>query len=286
MQSIRAESLVRIILPALLLVVLGLFALVASANTDKTPIRLATTTSTDNSGLLAELLPHFRRDSGYQVHVIAVGTGKALRLGRDGDVDVVLVHAPAAEQEFVNQGHGVKRHSVMYNDFVIIGDAADPANIRNSQSVIEAFGRIQHRGSMFISRGDDSGTHNKERSIWQAARLDTAGPWYREAGQGMGRVIQIANELGAYTLSDRGTWLSYRDKIDLELLYQSDNRLFNPYGVIAVNPKNYPDINYQGAEALIDWLTSRRGQQLIGDFKISGQVLFTPSADMSSLVNN
>ncbi len=286
MQAPRVRLLLKNYLLTLLVVGSCLILLPTQAATDKQPIRLATTTSTDNSGLLAELLPHYSRDSGYQVHVIAVGTGKALRLGRDGDVDLVLVHAPAAEKEFINQGHGVKRQSVMYNDFVIIGDAADPANIQASKSVLDAFTRIHDNASLFISRGDDSGTHKKERSIWQAANRQTSDPWYREAGQGMGRVIQIANELGAYTLSDRGTWLSYRDKVDLKLLYQSDVRLFNPYGVIAVNPQNYPDINYQGAESLIDWLTSQRGQQLIGEFTKDGQVLFTPSANSSPVLKN
>ena len=250
----------------------------------KAPIRLATTTSTDNSGLLTYLLPEFTRDTGYPVHVIAVGTGKALRLGRDGDVDVVLVHAIGAETEFVNQGFGVQRHPVMYNDFVIIGDPADPAGIKNSTSIIDAFSRIKASESLFVSRGDDSGTHKKEKAIWQSANLKTDGKWYREAGQGMGKVIQIANELDAYTLTDRGTWLGYKDKVGMNILYQGDSLLFNPYGIIAVNPERYSDINQAGARALIDWMTSKKGQQLIGHYTKFDQVLFTPSAKSSSLV--
>lgn len=247
-------------------------------------IRMATTTSTDNSGLLTYLLPEFKNDTGFQVHVIAVGTGKALRLGRDGDVDVVLVHALGAEQDFVNNQFGIKRYPVMYNDFVIIGDPVDPAGIKNSTSIDEVFSKIKSTGSLFISRGDDSGTHKKEKKIWQSAAIDSFGSWYREAGQGMGKVIQIANELGAYTLTDRGTWLSYKGKVNMDILYEGDARLFNPYGIIAVNVERYPDINNKGANELIAWITSKRGQQLIGNYKKFDQVLFTPSADTSSIV--
>lgn len=260
------------------------YAATSNGESKKT-IRMATTTSTDNSGLLTYLLPEFANDTGYRVHVIAVGTGKALRLGRDGDVDVVLVHAIGAETEFVNQGHGVKRHPVMYNDFVIIGDPSDPAGIKNSTSINDAFSRIKAKESLFISRGDDSGTHKKEKNIWLSANVIPEGKWYREVGQGMGKVIQIANELGAYTLTDRGTWLGYRDKVEMRILYQGDAQLFNPYGIIAVNPANYPDINQHGANALIDWMTSKKGQKLIGQYKKFNQVLFTPSAESASIVN-
>ena len=286
MKTIRLKPRSIIFLIPLFFVFFAANAATTQNNIEKTPIRLATTTSTDNSGLLAEVLPKFTQDTGYQVHVIAVGTGKALRMGRDGDVDIVLVHAPDAEQDFVNHGYGVRRHPVMYNDFVIIGDRADPAGVADSGSVVEAFKRIHASGSLFISRGDDSGTHKKEKSIWQAADLKADGSWYREAGQGMGKVIQIANELSAYTLTDRGTWLSYRDKVDLQLLSESDSLLFNPYGIIAVNPERYPDTNHEGAQALIDWIISTRGQQLIGDFKKYGEVLFTPSANSSTVVHN
>ena len=252
----------------------------------KQPIRMATTTSTENSGLLTYLLPEFTNDTGYQVHVIAVGTGKALRLGRDGDVDVVLVHAPGAEKEFVDGNFGVKRYPVMYNDFVIIGSPADPANLKGSSSINDAFKRIKDTKSLFVSRGDDSGTHKKEKNIWKAVNVDPKGDWYREAGQGMGKVIQMANELEGYTLTDRGTWLSYQNKVQMQVVYEGDNLLFNPYGIIAVNPERYPDINNKGAMALINWITSSRGQELIGNFKKFDQVLFTPNANTSNMVNN
>ena len=264
---------------------LGSVHAATSSGQTASPIRMATTTSTENSGLLSYLLPEFTKDTGYKVHVIAVGTGKALRLGRDGDVDVVLVHAINAETEFVNQKYGVKRHPVMYNDFVIIGDPADPAGIKNSKSINDAFSRIKSSQSLFVSRGDDSGTHKKERSIWQTSKVNPEGKWYREAGQGMGKVIQMANELGAYTLTDRGTWLGYKDKVQMDVLYQGDSLLFNPYGIIAVNPERYSDINQHGVNALISWITSKKGQKLIGQYKKFDQVLFTPSAENGKFVN-
>ena len=241
-------------------------------------VRLATTTSTANTGLLDYLLPEFEKDSSTKVHYIAVGTGKALRLGKDGDVDVVLVHARSAEQKFIDAGYGVERFDVMYNDFVLIGPPEDPAQIASSRSVYEALDKIRKTSSLFISRGDDSGTHKKELTLWQAIEYSPRGDWYKSVGQGMGKVIQIANELGAYTMTDRGTWLAYRRKANLALLYQGDPPLFNPYGIIAVNPARHSDINYSGAQKLIEWLTSSKGQQLIGDFKMQGQQLFIPSA--------
>lgn len=242
-------------------------------------IRLATTTSTENSGLLDFLLPRFERSTGYKVHVIAVGTGKALRMGKDGDVDVLLVHALKAEKEFIQKAFGVKRYPVMYNDFVILGPVSDPASILDASSLQAAFQNINNQNSLFISRGDDSGTHKKEKNIWASANIRPEGRWYREIGQGMGKAIQMANELNAYTIADRGTWLSYQDKTDLKILYQGDDSLFNPYGIIAVNPTRYADINIKGANALIIWMTSKKGQQLIGQFQIDQQILFTPSAN-------
>ena len=241
-------------------------------------IRLATTTSTENSGLLKHLLPRFTEATGYKVHVIAVGTGKALRTGRDGDVDVVMVHAPAAEKKFVAEGFGERRYPLMYNDFVIIGPASDPAGISKANSAAEAMKRIADQPTIFVSRGDDSGTHKKEKNLWNNAKLEPNGSWYREAGQGMGKVIQIASELDAYTLADRGTWIAYQSKTSLQLLFQGGPVLHNPYGIIAVNPKRYPDANYAGAQALIAWLTSNTGQALISDYKVAGFRLFTPSA--------
>ena len=254
-----------------------LFSTSANSNSDSL-LRLATTTSTANSGLLDYLLPEFEKDSSIKVHYIAVGTGKALRLGKDGDVDVVLVHARSAEQKFIDAGFGVERFDVMYNDFILIGPPTDPARIASSQSVFEALDRIRTSNSTFISRGDDSGTHKKELSLWQGIEYSPTGDWYKSVGQGMGKVIQIANELDAYTMTDRGTWLAYQRKSHMALLYQGDPPLFNPYGIIAVNPKRHGHVNYSGAEALISWLRSKKGQQLIGDFNVQGEQLFIPSA--------
>ncbi len=246
-------------------------------------IRLATTTSTENSGLLDNILPQFEQTSGYRVHVIAVGTGKALRMGSDGDVDVVLVHARAAEEEFVNSGYGVNRQGVMYNDFVLVGPSTDPAAIDVAEDASQALARIGQKKALFISRGDDSGTHKKELSLWNAANLNPGvnpgNNWYREAGQGMGKVLQMTAELDAYTLTDRGTWLSYREKSPLKILYEGDSRLYNPYGIIAVNNQRYPDINRQGADALIAWFISATGQELINNYQFGGMRLFTASAN-------
>ena len=241
-------------------------------------LRLATTTSTDNSGLLRSLLPAFEQLTHYKVHVIAVGTGKALRMGRDGDVDVVLVHAPAAEKQFVAEGHGVNHREVMYNDFIVVGPKSDPAGILGITDAGAALAKLAEQRASFVSRGDDSGTHKKERALWQAAGIRPAGTWYREAGQGMGRVLQIASELDAYTLCDRGTWLAMRDKLPLAVLVEGDTRLFNPYGIIAVNPARYPEVNYLGAMTLIAWMTSTNGQAMIQNFKIGGEALFSPLA--------
>ncbi|MCG7974784.1 MAG: substrate-binding domain-containing protein [Candidatus Thiodiazotropha taylori] len=242
-------------------------------------IRLATTTSTDNSGLLNELLPKFQADTGYNVHVIAVGTGKALRMGRDGDVDVVLVHARSAEDQFVAQGHGEKRFGVMYNDFVIVGPQTDPAGLSKAKDATTALQLIAEHQAIFVSRGDDSGTHKKELGLWKKATVDPQGQWYREAGQGMGKVLQIAAEMDAYTLTDRGTWLAYEKKSPLKIGFEGDPLLFNPYGIIAVNPQRYPDTNHRGAQALIQWLISPEGQERINNFRIGSNRLFTPSAD-------
>jgi tungstate transport system substrate-binding protein len=241
-------------------------------------IRLATTTSTENSGLLNELLPRFRQATGYAVHVIAVGTGKALRMGRDGDVDVVLVHAPAAERKFVDEGYGEQRLPVMFNDFVLVGPSADPASLAGASDVGEALRRIAKTRSRFVSRGDDSGTYKKERSLWEQAGVAPQASWYREAGQGMGKVLQMADQMDAYTLTDRGTWLAYRDKSQLRVAYQGDEGLHNPYAIIEVNATRFPDLNHEGAKALIRWIRGSEGQQAIAAFRNSGEQLFTPSA--------
>jgi len=241
-------------------------------------VRLATTTSTENSGLLRAILPQFEKATGYQVHVIAVGTGKALRMGRDGDVDVVLVHAPAAEQEFVAQGWGVNRRQVMYNDFVITGSPDDPAGIKGMQDPARALAKIAAQQAVFVSRGDNSGTHKKELALWEAAGIKPGGEWYREAGQGMGKVLQMAGELEGYALTDRGTWLAMRTQLPLQVVVEGDPRLYNPYGIIAVHPGRYPQANYQGAMQLIAWLTSNPGQRLIAQFQVNKEQLFVPMA--------
>lgn len=267
------QKLVRI----LSFVVLAL-SLPAAHAADARVLRLATTTSTENSGLLKVLLPRFTERTGIDVRVLAVGTGQALRLGQNGDVDVVLVHAPPAEEKFVNAGFGVNRRAVMYNDFVLVGPKSDPAQIAQAGSAADAMARIAKSGQIFVSRGDDSGTNKKERRLWQEAGIQPHGSWYREAGQGMGKVLQIAGELDAYTLTDRGTWIAYRSKLPLQIEFQGDPLLYNPYGVIAVNPERFPDINYVGAMEFIAWLTSPEGQKMIADYQIAQQTLFTPMA--------
>ena len=239
-------------------------------------LRLATTTSTENSGLLHYLLPAFKARSGVDVHVIAVGTGKALRIAENGDVDVVMVHARPAEERFVAAGHGVGRREIMYNDFIIVGPRDDPAGIAGTSSVATALRRIAASESRFVSRGDDSGTHKKELALWELAGTRPAGAWYLEAGQGMGKVLQIASELEAYTMTDRGTWLAHQGHLGLAIVVQGDPPLFNPYGVIAVNPQRHAHVNYTGATAFIDWLASKEGQEMIGAYKVNGQVLFHP----------
>jgi tungstate transport system substrate-binding protein len=225
---------------------------------------------------LEYLLPDFEQSSGYKVHVIAVGTGKAIRMARDGDVDVILVHAPPAEMKFMATGAGTDRRPVMHNDFVIVGPPDDPAGIRGGKDAVTALKRIASAKVPFVSRGDDSGTDKKEKALWKAAGIKPSGQWYREAGQGMGKVLQMASEMGAYTLTDRGTWLAYEARIDLNVLTQGDKRLFNPYHIIAVNPKMYPDTNFKGAEALIDWITGDHAQVRIANFRKQDKQLFHP----------
>ena len=241
-------------------------------------LRMATTTSTENSGLLAELLPPFEDRYNVLIDVIAVGTGQALELGRNGDVDMVMVHAPSLEREFVDQGYGVERVGFMYNDFVILGPAADPAGIAGSESATQAFQRLATADATFISRGDNSGTHTKERAIWSEAAIEPGGEWYREAGQGMGAVITIADNEQAYTLADRGTFLAYRSDIDLAVVVEGDPILFNPYAMIAVNPERHPHVQRDLAQELIDFIVSEEGQEIIGNYRVSGEQLFTPDA--------
>jgi tungstate transport system substrate-binding protein len=255
---------------------LCLVAVLLPAQTGR--LRLSTTTSTENSGLLAVLLPPFEAKTGLKVDVIAVGTGQALKLGEAGDVDVVLVHARELEDRFVADGYGVNRRDVMHNDFIIIGPASDPAGVRGMKDAAAALKRIADRGAVFVSRGDNSGTHVKEQSLWAAAGIKPSGRWYREAGQGMGPVITMTNDLQGYTLADRGTYLSMKDKVDLPILVEGDPRLFNPYGIIALNPDRFRHVAYFEAMELIAWMTSVEGQKIIGDYKVEGEVLFFPDA--------
>lgn len=263
---------------AVLLSLIGVFVSVNSTFAGETTLKLATTTSTENSGLMRVLVPAFEKHHDARVHVISTGTGKALRLAREGDVDVVLVHAREAEDKLVAEGYGVNRRDVMYNDFVLVGPNDDPAAIRTMKHGGAALRRIAETASLFVSRGDNSGTHKKEIRLWEEAGIVPQGSWYREAGQGMGKVLQMAGEMQAYTLTDRGTWIAYADRIPLELLVEGDPNLHNPYGIIAVNPKRYHDVNYAAAMQFIAWITSAEGQALIRDFKIAGKPLFIPSA--------
>ncbi len=264
------------------LILLTSFLLPSSLLANDRPLRLATTTSTANTGLMDYLMTQFTAETSIEVQVIAVGTGKALRLGREGDVDLVLVHAREAEDAFVAGGYGVGRADVMYNDFVIVGPASDPAMAERSHSAAEVLTKIHANGQPFVSRGDDSGTHKRELILWQRANRKPDDRWYREVGQGMGKTLQIANEMDAYTMTDRGTWLAYQTKLELKLLFQGDPPLFNPYGIIAVNPKRHPDAQYDAAIRLIQWITSAPAQKMIGQFRIKGQPLFVPLAKQTS----
>jgi tungstate transport system substrate-binding protein len=242
---------------------------------------LATTTSTENSGLLAYILPDFEAETGAQVDVIAVGTGQALKLGEDGNADVLLVHARSKEDAFVDAGHGARREDVMYNDFVVVGPADDPAGLRGLTAAAEAFQKLAQAQAPFVSRGDDSGTHTKEKAIWAAAEIEPAGDWYISAGQGMGAVLTMANEQQAYTLSDRATYLARTlEGIDLEILVEGDPILFNPYGVIAINPDKGEHIKADLANDFIDWLISVPTQEKIAQFGVDdfGSPLFTPDS--------
>jgi tungstate transport system substrate-binding protein len=237
-------------------------------------LRMSTTTSTENSGLLSALLPPFEKGYGCKVDVVAVGTGKALKLGEAGDVDVVFVHARALEDKFVASGFGVNRRDVMYNDFILVGPSDDPAGVRKTQGAAAAFRAISSKGGPFVSRGDESGTHQKEKEIWSSAGIVPRGAWYVEAGQGMGEVVMMATQKRGYTLSDRGTYIAFRKKTDLVVLREGDRNLWNPYGIIAVNPKKHAHVKYDLAMKLIDFVTGPEGQSLIAGFKVDGLPLF------------
>ncbi|MGV3655741.1 MAG: substrate-binding domain-containing protein [Noviherbaspirillum sp.] len=241
-------------------------------------IKLSTTTSTENSGLLKVLLPAFEAKTNSKVHVISVGTGKALEMAKNGDVDVTLVHARKSEDKFVAEGHGVNRRDVMYNDFIIVGPTSDPAGIKGGKDVIAAMKKIVDSKSKFISRGDNSGTDQMEKAYWKQVGAQPEGKAYVSAGMGMGEVLTMAAEMQAYTLTDRATYGAYKAKTGLEVAVEGDPKMFNPYGIIAVNPERHPGINYKGAMQLVEWITSDEGQKKIADFKVDGQQLFFPSA--------
>ena len=247
-------------------------------------IVVASTTSTQDSGLFGHILPMFKAKTGIDVKVVAQGTGQALDTARRGDADVVFVHAKPAEEKFVAEGFGVKRYPVMYNDFVLIGPKSDPAGIKGSKDIVAALGAIKAKGADFISRGDKSGTHQAELNLWKVAGIDIAkdkGPWYKEIGQGMGAALNTASASNAYVLADRGTWLSFKNRGDLIISVEGDKRLFNQYGVMLVNPEKHPNVKKDLGQQFIDWLVSSEGQKAIADYKINGEQLFYPNANDS-----
>lgn len=269
------------------LIGLAQFAVLASALLGTTSwaedksILLQSTTSTANSGLYAYILPMFTKKTGIKVNVVAVGTGQAIKNARNGDGDVLLVHAKSAEDKFVAEGYGVERFDVMYNDFIVVGPAADPAGIAGMDNAVAALQKIAKSAIPFASRGDNSGTHKKEMSLWKAAGIDptaASGTWYRETGSGMGATLNAAVGMGAYTLTDRGTWISFKNKGDLKVVVEGDKDLFNQYGVILVNPKKHPNVKVAEGQTFIDWILSDEGQAAIASYKLGGQQLFFPNA--------
>jgi len=244
-------------------------------------IIVASTTSTQDSGLFGHILPLFKSKTGIDVRVVALGTGQALDTGRRGDADVVFVHARVEEEKFVTEGFGVKRQAVMYNDFVLIGPKSDPAGIKGSKDIAAALKAVSDKKATFVSRGDRSGTHVAELNLWKATGIDITaakGPWYREIGQGMGAALNMASASNAYVLSDRATWISFKNKGDVEIVVQGDKRLFNQYGVMLVNPAKHPTVKKELGQQFIDWLVSADGQRAIAGYQISGEQLFYPNA--------
>lgn len=244
-------------------------------------IIVQSTTSTENSGLYKYLLPLFEKATGIKVNVVAVGTGQAIKNAQNCDGDVLLVHAKSAEEKFVAEGYGVSRQDVMYNDFIIVGPASDPAKISGIKSASEAMKKIAEAGAPFASRGDNSGTHKAELDLWKAAGVDikaASGQWYRETGSGMGATLNTAVGMGAYVLTDRGSWISFKNRGDFKIVVEGDEALFNQYGVILVNPEKCPNVKAEAGQKFIDWILSAEGQDAIRDFKIDGQQLFFPNA--------
>ncbi len=244
-------------------------------------ITVASTTSTEQSGLFRHILPIFEKKTGVEVRVVALGTGQSLDMGKRGDADVVFVHARSLEEKFVSEGYGVKRLPVMYNDFVLIGPKSDPAKITGGKDTLEALRKIKAAAAPFVSRGDRSGTHMAELALWKMANVDIAkdkGPWYRDTGQGMGPALNTASSMNGYILADRGTWISFKNRGDLGILVEGDKRLFNQYGVILVNPVKHKHVKKDMGQAFIDWVVSPDGQKAISDYKIGGEQLFFPNA--------
>ena len=261
----------------------AMFALLSApqAIADEKAIILQSTTSTANSGLYDHILPMFTAKTGIKVHVVAVGTGQAIKNAKNGDGDVLLVHAKPAEDKFVDEGYGVKRFDVMYNDFVIVGPAADPAGVTGMSDGPASLAKIAGAEAAFASRGDNSGTHKKEIRLWKAAKVDASahsGTWYRETGSGMGATLNVAVGMGAYALTDRGTWISFKNKGDFKIHVQGDDALFNQYGVILVSPKKHPHVKAAAGQSFIDWIVSEQGQKAIADYKLGGEQLFFPNA--------
>ena len=245
-------------------------------------ITVASTTSTEQSGLFGYLLPIYEKQTGVKVRVVALGTGQALDVGRRGDADVVFVHARSAEEKFLAEGQGVKRFPVMYNDFILIGPKGDPAKIAGGKDILAALKKVQAAQAPFVSRGDRSGTHMAELDLWKASGIDldkAKGPWYRDTGQGMGPALNTATSMGAYILADRGTWLAFKNRGELTILVEGDKRLFNQYGVMLVNPEKHPAVKKELGQQFIDWLVSPAGQKTIADYKINGEQLFYPNGE-------
>jgi len=262
----------------------ALLAFAAPARAQEKSIVVASTTSTQDSGLFEHILPLFKAKTGIEVKVISQGTGQALDTGRRGDADVVFVHARPQEEKFVADGFGVKRNAVMYNDFILIGPNSDPAGVKGGKDIVAALTTIRNKAAPFVSRGDKSGTHAAELALWKIAGIDIAGadkgPWYREIGQGMGAALNTASAMNGYVLADRGTWLSFKNRGELGIVVEGDKRLFNQYGVILVNPDKHAHVKKEMGQAFIDWLTSSEGQKAIAEYRINGQQLFFPNADV------
>ncbi len=263
---------------------LFLLAIASPIAAEQRFITVASTTSTEESGLFGHLLPAFTKATGIEVHVVAVGTGQALKIGEHGDCDVVFVHDRPAELAFVEHGFGIERHEVMYNDFVLVGPQSDPAHVDGGKDIVAALRRIAGAKAPFVARGDDSGTSKAELRIWKQAGIDPKtgeGGWYRDTGSGMGPTLNMAAAMDGYTLSDRGTWLSFKNKQNLRIVVEGDRRLFNQYGVMLVNPARHPEVKQQLGRKFIDWLVSPAGQKTIADYKINGEQLFFPDANGS-----